>query len=438
MAYLPEQPFSFVDLFCGPGGLSVGFTWAGFVPLLAVDKVKDCTDTYAANHPSTIVMTEDFRELSEDKIKRLLRQRCGATSVDVVVGGPPCESFSTAGPAIRKAGDVRDTLFEHIIRIAKALRARYLLIENIPGLVSKASRAGVKGGVFTGLLHRLIEHGFTRYDYRVLDAADYGVPQFRRRLFVLATSDKCLPVVFPEPSHAAPSEAARRGLWQWVTVDDAIGDLPSLCSRQRDSERASGYTKEPENDFQRLMHGQSTSEFPVPPAYLVPHGLIPSELTYHWAPNHRPATIERLRMIRQGEGLRDLWMRLDPKEREDLQRSRVLPARWYIQRFRRLVPGEPSVTVTSHCLDELAHPSDDRLVTVREAARLQSFADSYQFPGGKWINPHGFEPQDKYEQIGDAVPPLLAWNLARCLRAGLQVLDPEQTHPRRRNSAKRA
>jgi len=146
-------------------------------------------------------------------------------------------------------------------------------------------------------------------------------------------------------------------------------------------------------------------------------------LTYHWAPNHRPATIERLKMVRQGEGLRDLYMRLDEATRSKLQERKVIPKKWYIQRFRRLVLAEPSVTVTSHCLDELAHPTDNRLITVREAARLQSFPDWYLFRGGKWINPHGFEPQDKYEQVGDAVPPLLAYRIARALRGALGYRD---------------
>lgn len=403
-----------VDVFCGPGGLSCGFGWAGFQSLLAIDKIPDCTDTYAHNHPGTAVLTADLTDLDEAEVRRALHERHGVETVDVVAGGPPCESFSTAGPGIRKAGDHRDTYFRHVLRLARALRARYLLIENIPGLRSKKCKDGHSAGIFQQLLDDLHAFGYTRHDCRVLNAVDYGVPQQRQRLFVLATSDPHLPLFFPRPTHANRADHRERG-WPRVTVEAALSDLPSLTSRQRDSDRATHYAHEPTNNFQRLMRGVPSDEYPVPVEYL----RSADELTYHWAPNHRPATLERLQMIRQGEGLRDLWMRTDPQERERLQARRVLPARWYIQRFRRLVPTEPSVTVTSHCLDELAHPFDNRLVTVREAARLQGFPDAFQFTGGKWINPHGFEPQDKYEQVGDAVPPLLAWNLARCLRLGL-------------------
>ncbi|GAG26719.1 unnamed protein product, partial [marine sediment metagenome] len=132
-------------------------------------------------------------------------------------------------------------------------------------------------------------------------------------------------------------------------------------------------------------------------------------LTYHIPPNHRKNTLERFKLINPGEGLKDLFMKLSKEQIIELQKRKILPKRWYIQRNRRLVKDKPSPTVTSHCIDELLHPEQHRSLTVREVARLQSFPDAYDFKGGPIICPHIYETQDKYEQIGDAVPPLLAY-----------------------------
>ena len=125
---------------------------------------------------------------------------------------------------------------------------------------------------------------------------------------------------------------------------------------------------------------------------------------------HRACTLERFALLQQGESLKNLFDRYIGEEREDLQRRRILPNKMFIKRNYRLIPDEPSPTVTSHCLDEFVHPISNRALTVRECARLQSFPDSYNFVGGPYIIPHiDRTTQDKYEQIGDAVPPLLAY-----------------------------
>ena len=133
-------------------------------------------------------------------------------------------------------------------------------------------------------------------------------------------------------------------------------------------------------------------------------------LTYQMPMKHRPCTIERFGLLKPGESLKDLFDRYFGEEREALQARRVLPKKMFIKRNYRLRLDEPSPTVTSHCLDEFVHPTYDRALTVRECARLQSFPDSYDFCGGPYITPHLHNDiQDKYEQIGDAVPPLLAY-----------------------------
>ena len=133
-------------------------------------------------------------------------------------------------------------------------------------------------------------------------------------------------------------------------------------------------------------------------------------LSYQMPMKHRACTIERFSLLKEGESLKDLFDRYQGEEREELQSRRVLPKKMFIKRNYRLVLSEPSPTVTSHCLDEFVHPIYNRALTVRECARLQSFPDSYDFCGGPYLTPHLHNDiQDKYEQIGDAVPPLLAY-----------------------------
>jgi len=144
-------------------------------------------------------------------------------------------------------------------------------------------------------------------------------------------------------------------------------------------------------------------------------------LTYHVAPKHRKGTLERFKLIEQGENLKDIFDKLSEQEIKKLQEQKVLPKKWFIQRNMRLKPNEPSKTVTSHCLDELIHPVIDRSLTVREVARLQSFPDYYDFIGGPFICPHLYETQDKYEQIGDAVPPLLAYHWGLVMKEILET-----------------
>jgi DNA (cytosine-5)-methyltransferase 1 len=134
------------------------------------------------------------------------------------------------------------------------------------------------------------------------------------------------------------------------------------------------------------------------------------KLTYQMPMKHRECTLERFKLLHSGESLKDLFERYQGEEREVLQKNRILPKKMFIKRNYRLIAEEASPTVTSHCLDEFVHPKYDRALTVRECARLQSFPDSYDFIGGPYITPHLHNDiQDKYEQIGDAVPPLLAY-----------------------------
>ncbi|MGY6549448.1 MAG: DNA cytosine methyltransferase [Roseinatronobacter sp.] len=387
--------FTHIDCFSGVGGVATGFHAAGFTTLLAIEKVQSCAETYAFNHPNVSLIQGDIREVSDDKVLSLC-----AGSVDVVTAGMPCETFSTAGSSSRSFYDHRQTLFEEAIRIADAVSAKFILFENVPGFANKKVSKGAEKLVIDLLRECLNDRGYTNQLEVVLNSRDFGVPQSRQRLFVLATRDNI--------SLSAPESTDFR-----TTVGEAFANLPLVDTTGPHS--SSKFLKVT-NEYLNLM---ADSDFWRLPAY--------EGCSYQKSPKHRIGTIKRFELIKTGEGLKSLFDRLSESEIAHLQEERILPKRWYIQRNRRLNLNDVSPTVTSHCLDELLHPTLNRSITVREAARLQSFPDAYQFVGGPEICPHIYETQDKYEQIGDAVPPLMAYNWAIKLRGLLNAGRSSET-----------
>ena len=183
-----------------------------------------------------------------------------------------------------------------------------------------------------------------------------------------------------------------------VTVGEALAGLPNVIANS--GIEGKQYTKE-HSDYERLMRDDT---------FWHRESMETSDILNHMPMKHRECTLKRFALLKQGESLKTLFDRYKGKELEQLQKERILPKKMFIKRNYRLKSTEPSPTVTSHCLDEFVHPLYDRALTVRECARLQSFPDSYNFSGGPYIVPHiDRTVQDKYEQIGDAVPPLLAY-----------------------------
>jgi DNA (cytosine-5)-methyltransferase 1 len=183
-----------------------------------------------------------------------------------------------------------------------------------------------------------------------------------------------------------------------VTVGEALAGLPNVIANS--GIEVKQYTNE-HSDFERLMRDDS---------FWHRESMATTEVLNHMPMKHRECTLKRFALLHQGESLKTLFDRYQGEELEHLQKERILPKKMFIKRNYRLKINEPSPTVTSHCLDEFVHPLYDRALTVRECARLQSFPDSYNFVGGPYIVPHIDRTiQDKYEQIGDAVPPLLAY-----------------------------
>lgn len=371
---------SHIDCFSGVGGICCGFKAAGIHTILAIEKVKSCVDTYKANHPDVPIIHGDIRNVTEVELREAVN-----CHVDIITAGMPCETFSTAGSKSRSFYDHRQFLFIEPIRIASVLKARIILLENVPALTTKTTHKGNDRLVIDEIYHEFARHGYKYNVTTILNSVDFGIPQYRKRLFILATNEKSLKLEVPVACHNGQ-----------FTVKDAFAGLPKVKANSQTDPRH--YLKK-NSDYTKLLKNDSFWKT----------DKNKNGLTYHIAPKHRKTTLKRFALIEPGEGLRDLFRKLSGAEIQRLQKERILPKRWYIQRNRRLIEDKPSVTVTSHCIDEMLHPRIDRALTVREVARLQSFPDAYDFKGGPVICPHIYETQDKYEQIGDAVPPLLAF-----------------------------
>lgn len=380
-----------IDCFSGPGGICTGFHAAGINTLVAIEYVKSCVDTYSANHPEVHVIYSDIRNVTAEQILPYIP----ADGVDIVSSGMPCETFSTAGNTSRSFYDDRQFLFREGIRIAKIANAKMILFENVPAITTKAVEKGANELIVDVLKRELAEAGYENFIEVVLNATNYGVPQRRNRFFILASRIKDLKLSAPIPTHDKE-----------ITVSEAFAGLPNIIPNTKTEGKV--YTGDTSafselmrnNEFWRLGKGQN------------------NDITYQTPMKHRAYTLERFALLQQGESLKDLFERYVGEEREALQARRVLPKKMFIKRNYRLNPVEASPTVTSHCLDEFVHPTYNRALTVRECARLQSFPDCYNFAGGPFIVPHIERTvQDKYEQIGDAVPPLLAYAW------GKQIID---------------
>ena len=266
----------------------------------------------------------------------------------------------------------------------------------------------------TGVFYRLASKDVS--EFKCL-SADYGTPQKRERIFIVGCSSKYdeNPFVYPEKTHG-PN---RR--YDYVTVEDAFRYLPPIHSGE-------GYEFMPyypthEEDYKSGLITESAFnyyKFIFDTTHCGNQSYSPNVVSYHKALNHNPKMVRRLHEIKQGEGMQSAVDRLIAEGKENLVKE-IFPNKIYASRNRRLKSDEPSFTVTSHCLDEMIHPVFDRQPTPREVARLQAFPDWYHI-NGPYVKFHSDPLQDKYEQIGDAIPVLMAKALAVSMRKALDDL----------------
>lgn len=390
--------YTHIDCFSGVGGICTGFHAAGFDTRIAIEHIKSCVDTYSANHPEVHVIHSDIRNVTAEQILPFIPDE----GVDIVSSGMPCETFSTAGNTSRSFYDDRQFLFREGIRIAKIARAKLILFENVPAMTTKTVSKNSNERIVNVLKSELKQAGYGNYIEVVLNSTEFGVPQRRNRLFILACRFSDWKLDCPKPTQTIE-----------VTVKEALAGLPNVIPNSGKEE--CNYT-DSRSAFSELMRDD---------VFWRRGNKKCNTIKYQMPMKHRAYTLERFSLLNPGESLKNLFDRYTGVEREELQTRRVLPKKVFIKRNYRLCQNEASPTVTSHCLDEFVHPIYDRALTVRECARLQSFPDSYDFCGGPYIVPHiDRAVQDKYEQIGDAVPPLLAYAWGKTITKILEV----QTH----------
>lgn len=202
-----------IDCFSGPGGICTGLHAAGFETLIAIEFIKSCVDTYAANHPEVHVIHSDIRDVTAEQILPYIPEN----GVDLVTSGMPCETFSTAGNSSRAAYDDRQFLFREGIRIAKITNARMILFENVPMITTKRIAKDSKKLVLDVLKEELAEAGYKNYKQFIIDAEKYGVPQKRKRFFILASKEPTDEISAPKPTTSVD-----------VTVEDAFCDIPPV------------------------------------------------------------------------------------------------------------------------------------------------------------------------------------------------------------------
>lgn len=378
-----DKPLTHIDCFAGPGGICTGLHAARFQTLVAIEYVKSCCETYSANHPEVHVIHSDIRNVKEEDVAPFIPDE----GVDLVTSGMPCETFSCAGTTSRSFYDDRQFLFREGIRIAKLSKAKMILFENVPPITSKTVSQTDKTLIVDMLKRELVDAGYGNFIETKLMATDFGVPQKRQRYFLLATRFKNWILKEPTPTCKCP-----------ITVGEAFAGLPNVIAN---SDTPAEYYTEEDSAYSRLMRNLE---------FWNRQQFASDKLSYQVPMRHKACTLKRFALIRPGEGLKDLFQRFSEEEIKELQKDGTLPKKIFSKRNIRLELDKPALTITSHCLDENVHPTGNRALTVRECARLQSFPDSYNFCGGPYMVGHdNRDVQDKYEQIGDAVPPLLAY-----------------------------
>ncbi len=385
-----------IDLFAGAGGLSEGLSEAGFHSLFANELVPIHARTYKHNHPDTVVETADIRTLDAEAVRKRLGMEKG--ELDLLAGGPPCQGFSINAP-VRSLLDDRNHLFKEYLRFVSAFEPRMVLIENVPGLVSFEH-----GATLHAILAALGELGYGA-DVHILGAAYYGVPQMRWRTIIIGKKGVELPPeAFPTPIYHAPvrlnftttfdgrqlvKTPSATAQTNFTTVKEAIGDLPTLKNGERGA-KIKEYRCEPFSDFQKMVRTGST-------------GVL-----NHEAPKLSAINMERLKYIAPGENWTRIPHGLLPKGMRSARRSD------HTMRYGRVSPDGLASTILTKCDPHWGayfHYEQDRSFTVREAARIQSFPDHFEFLGST---------AEQFEQVGNAVPPLLAKAVGLSIKSVLE------------------
>ena len=338
-----------IDLFCGAGGFSFGFEEAGFNVVMALDLWKDAIDTFNSNHKKKVGICKNIYDFTDEEIKKYAKDN----NVTGIIGGPPCQGFSMVGT--RNESDKRNSLYLQYVRFVEQIKPEFFILENVKGLLT------LKSGYFKEeIIKRFSTLGYN-VQYKVLRASDYGVPQNRERVFFVGLRKDVFGSSFfkyPEPTNKT------------VSTKDALSDMPSLDN----GEKQTDYKTDALNSYQKRMRKNCKS-------------LMNNDITLH-----SDQTKKIISMIPDGGNIKCLP-------------EKYYKVRNYNTAFKRMDSTKPASTIDCGHRNYF-HYCENRIPTVREAARIQSFPDRFIFTGSK---------TSQYTQVGNAVPPILAEAVAKAV-----------------------
>lgn len=369
-----------IDLFSGCGGMTLGFGWAGFKSVLASDIDENCEKTFSRNFPEIPFLCGDLSEIEKKQFDNIIDNN----EIDVIIGGPPCQGFSLANKRRKNISeDPRNKLFYEFVKTINWYNPKSFVMENVKGLLSMQN-----GEVIKQIQEEFENSGKFGYEVRikVLKASDFGVPQSRERVIVIGIrKDLNLIPEFPQKKYSKE-----------VTVEEAISDLPKINAGEGSENQK--YPIKPQNEYQVFMRRNA------------------SKVSNHIAMRHTTRLVERFKAIKPGKNLLDVWethgsvQRGNPNEKSKVKFS---------QNNLRLIANKPAPTIAASFQSNFIHPHLNRNFTAREGARLQSFPDDFIFEGMR-TKMSWEKGLSQYQQIGNAVPPLLAFEIATTLKRVLE------------------
>lgn len=369
-----------IDLFSGCGGMTLGFKWAGFNSVLASDIDENCEETFKANFSETPFLCGDISNFQKNDFDKIISKK----EIDVIIGGPPCQGFSLANKNRNKVSeDPRNKLFYEFVKIINWYNPKSFVMENVKGLLSMQ-----KGEVIKQIQNEFENSGVHGYEVRIkiLKASDFGVPQTRERVIIIG---------FRKDLEIIP-EFPQKNFFEAITVDEAISDLPTIHAGE--GMELMDYKTKPQNKYQELMRENSKHVY------------------NHVAMKHTKRLIDRFDAIKPGKNLLHVWethgavKRGNPDEKSEIKFS---------QNNQRLFGNKPAPTIAASFQSNFIHPELNRNFTAREGARLQSFPDDFIFKGMR-TKMSWEKGLSQYQQIGNAVPPLLAFEIAKKIKELLE------------------
>ncbi|MGD9641393.1 MAG: DNA cytosine methyltransferase [Elusimicrobiales bacterium] len=388
-----------VDLFAGAGGFSLGFKLTGLYSISCeVEQDHWAANTLRKNKSRHTRVIEG--DIQKYRTNEDILCACGKQAPEVIIGGPPCQGFSNATSRKRDLNDPRNSLFKYFAKWIEHLKPTLFIMENVRGILTRCNSEGIK--TIDVIRKTFSNIGYENLNVWRINSAEYGVPQFRERVFIVGHIKN---ISIPPPPKTHYISKKIKGLKKAVTVNEAVSDLPKIQASE--GSEIQNYSAKPKSMYQKWARGDI--------------GILYN----HVAMKHTKRIIERFAQIKIGESVSDVS--LEHKERKRNGNGEVSVVS-YNMNNRRLNPNKPSYTIPASFYSSFIHPYLDRNLTAREAARLQSFPDNYRFMGkrtvisSKLTKRNGLPEHNhlsQYNQIGNAVPPLLAKAIAEHVHAFL-------------------